>query len=466
MRFLSTVVLLSVCAAGAAAQGQPPLEATLRRGSLEPLFYVDQPAYVAVFEVIPGRGVQQIFPRSAHQASEPVEPGEYLLGRPFRSQLDNYAWSAAREYARPMYMLDNRGRIISYYYTTGWTGYASGWGGEGVGPTRTLLLVASRAPLRLVSSPDAARQWLQHVVGFRAITNTIVAPQSMLTDIVAAVIPTGTRMDDIVVDVLEVQDDLNYGSSRWIGQSITFACPGGYYRIPAQFFFAHGTFYCPMARPYADTPGGTPMAPAPVDTVTREGVQLPGRKVPPKYQVDEDAVQLRGGVRTTSPLMLPAPGDEGYRPYRRGGIAAEEGFRSYGHGVGTTEASRAVLTVGAPVIPEGAQAARLIPSTGAWVPPISGAPSSEYGYGAGRFTPSGTYGGYGSSAGGSTNRSGDVSRSTATTSSSSSSSSAGTAATSSAPSQTASQAQAERSAASRAEVSATRAAGGKPNPNP
>lgn len=208
------------------------------------------------------------------------------------------------------------------------------------------------------------------------------------------------------------------------------------------------------------------MAPAPVDTVTREGVQLPGRKVPPKYQVDEDAVQLRGGVRTTSPLMLPAPGDEGYRPYRRGGIAAEEGFRSYGHGVGTTEASRAVLTVGAPVIPEGAQAARLIPSTGAWVPPISGAPSSEYGYGAGRFTPSGTYGGYGSSAGGSTNRSGDVSRSTATTSSSSSSSSAGTAATSSAPSQTASQAQAERSAASRAEVSATRAAGGKPNPNP
>lgn len=464
MRILNSVALLALCAASAAAQGQLPLEASLRRGSFEPLFYVDRPAYVAVFEVIPGRGVQQIFPRSAYQASRPVEPGEYLLGRPFRSQLDNYGWNAASEYARPMYMLDNRGHIVSYYYTTGWTGYEALWGAAGPGPSRTLLLVASRAPLRLVSSPDAARQWLQHVVGFRAISSTVVAPQSMLTDIVAAVIPTGTNMDDIVVDVLEVQDDLNYGSSRWIGQSITFACPGGYYRVPAQFFFAHGTFYCPVARPYADTPGGTPTTPAPVDTVTREGLQFPARKVPPKYQVDEDAVPLRGGIRTTTPMMPPAQGEEGYRPYRRGGGVAEEGFRAYGRGVGTTEAPRATLTVGAPIIPEGVQPARLIPSTGAWVPPIPGAAPSDYGYGAGRFTPSGTYGDYGTSAGASTNRSGEGSRSTASTSSSSAP--ASTAVTSLTPSQTPSQSQAERSAASRAEVSATRAAGGKPNPDP
>ncbi len=461
MRLLSTAVLLAVCAAGAAGQVHSPLEATLRRGSLEPLFYVDQPAYVAVFEVIPGRGVQQIFPRSSHQASKPVEPGEYLLGRPFRSQLDHSGWSAAREYARPMYMLDNRGRIISYYYTTGWTGYEAGWGEAGSGLTRTLLLVASRAPLRLVSSPDAARQWLQHVVGFRAIASTVVAPQSMLTDIVAAVIPTGTSMDDVVVDVLEVWDDVYSGSSRWMGQSITFACPGGTYRVPAQFFFASGTFYCPVAQPYADTPGTPPAGPVPIDTVTREGVQLPGRRVPPKYQVDEDAVPLRGGVRSTAPLMPPSQGEEGYRPYRRGGGAAEEGFRAYGRGVGTAEAPRATLTVGAPIIPEGVQPARLIPSTGAWVPPIPGATSSDFGYGAGRFTSSG---GYGTSSSSSGNRSGDVSRSTASTPSSSAPAAA--APTSSTQSQSPSQAQAERSAASRAEVSAARAAGGKPNPDP
>lgn len=468
MRFLKSVALLAVCAASAAAQGQPPLDATLRRGSFEPLFFVDQPAYVAVFEVIPGRGVQQIFPRSAHQASGPVEPGEYLLSRPFRSQLDYQGWSAVREYARPMYMLDSRGRVISYYYATGWSGTEAGWGAVGVGPTRTLLLVASRAPLRLVSSPDAARQWLQHVVGFRAVSSAVMAPQSMLTDIVAAVIPTRTNMDDVVVDVLEVQDDLNYSSNRWMGRSVTFACPSGYYSVSAQFFFASGMFHCPMARPAADSPP-TPMGPVPVDTSTSELLQQKARRVPPRYMVEEDAVQLRGGVRTTTPVTSPTPVEEGYRPYRRSGGTAEEGFRPFGRGIGTTEATRSTITLGAPIIPEGVQSARLIPSTAAWVPPIPGAAPTDYGYGAARFTPSGSAGGYnGSSAGTTSNRAGGTSSSSEPRSTTASSAS-GTASSRPPSSPSPSQAQAERSAASRAEVSAARAAGTagtKPNPDP
>lgn len=460
MRFLKTAALLAVCAAGAAAQVRPPLEASLRRGSFEPLFHVDQPAYVAVFEVIPGQGVQQVFPRSASQAAKPVEPGEYLLSRPFRSQLSNYGWNASMPVARPMYMLDNRGRIVSYFYATGWSDYEAGWGAAGPGPSRTLLLVASRAPLRLVSSPDAARQWLQHVVGFRAISSTVLAPQAMLTDIVDAVIPTGTNMDDIVVDVLEVVE-FDVGANRWMGQSITFACPGGLYAIPAQYFFASGMFYCPVVRPYADAPA-TPAGPVPIDTVTREQVQPLARKVPPKYAVEEGAVQLHGGIRTTTPVMPPAPVEEGYRPYRRGGGTAEEGVRAYGRGVGTTAAPRATLTIGAPIIPAGVEPARLIPSTGAWVPPIPGAVPSDHGYGAGRFTPSG---GYGTTASGSTNRSGErPSHSTTSTSSTSTVPASSTPSAASSP--TPSQAQAERSAASRAEVSATRAAGAKPNPDP
>ena len=465
MRFLNTVALLAACAASAAAQGQPPLEATLRRGSFEPLFYVNQPAYVAVFEVIPGQGVQQVFPRSARQASLPVEPGDYLLSRPLRSQFDYNGWNASMPVARPMYMVDNRGRIISYYYATGWSGYEAGWGAAGMGPTRTLLLVASRSPLRLVSSPDAARQWLQHVVGFRAISNSVMAPQSMLTDIVDAVIPAGISMDDIVVDVLEVDDNYNFGSNRWMGQSITFACPGGLYSIEAQFFFASGMFYCPIAQPRADSPA-TPAGPVPIDTVKREQLDPRARKAPPKYEVEEGAVQLRGGVRTNTPVMPPTQVEEGYRPYRRGGGTAEEGVRPYGRGIGTTEATRATLTLGTPINPDGIQPARLIPTTGAWVPPIPGASPSDYGYGAGRFTPSGSAGGYnGSSAGTTANRSGgtpSTSESRATTSSSAST----TASSSPPPSQSASQAQAERSAASRAEVSAARAAGTKPNPDP
>ena len=291
-----------------------------------------------------------------------------------------------------------------------------------------------------------------------------MAPQSMLTDIVDAVIPTGTSMDDIVVDVLEVDDNYNFGSNRWMGQSITFACPGGLYRIEAQFFFASGIFHCPITQPYADAPA-TPVGPAPIDTVKREQLDPRARKAPPKYEVEEGAVQLRGGIRTTTPVMPPAQGEEGYRPYRRGGGTAEEGVRPYGRGIGTTEATRATLTLGTPINPDGVQPARLIPTTGAWVPPVPGASPSDYGYGTGRFTPSGSPGGYGSNPGGSTNRSGETpSRATASTSSSSSASASS--APSSLPSQSKSEAQAERSAASRAEVSAARAAGTKPNPDP
>lgn len=464
MRFLNTVALLAVCAAGVAAQGRPPLDASLRRGAFEPLFYVNQPAHVAVFEIIPGQGIQQLFPRSTYQSSRPVEPGDYLLSRPFRSQIGYNGWSTATPYARPMYLLDGTGRITSYYYATGWTGYEAGWGAAGFGPTRTLLLVASRAPLRLVTSPDAARQWLQQVVGFRAISSTIYAPRSMLTDVVDAVIPTGSSVDDIVVDVLEI-DDYYHSANRFVGQSITFACPSGYYSLPAEFYFATGVFRCPLRQPNVDTPAAPP-GPVPADSGKTELLQPKARTVPPKYEVEEGAVQLRGGIRTTSPVMTPSHVEEGYRPYRRGAGTDEEGFRSYGRGIGTTEATRATLTLGAPISPEGIQPARLIPSTGAWVPPIPGAAPRAYGYGAGRFTPSGSGGGYNGTSAGTTANHSSGTPSTTDSRTTSSSSPATSSTTSSATSPSPSQAQAERSAASRAEVSATRTAATKPNPDP
>ena len=154
MTMLRVAVLLAVGAAGAAAQVAAPLEASLRRGVNEPSFYVDQPAYVAVFEVIPGQGVQQLFPRTTYQSQRAVEPGEYLLSRPFQSRIGYAGWGASVPYARPMWMVDSRGRIISYYYTTGWTGTEAGWGAAFIPPTRTLLLVASRTPLRRVAKSD------------------------------------------------------------------------------------------------------------------------------------------------------------------------------------------------------------------------------------------------------------------------------------------------------------------------
>jgi len=112
MRIVKVAVLLAASAASVAAQGQRPLEASLRRGAFDALFSVGEPAYVAVFEAIPGQGMHQLFPRSTSQASRMVEPGEYLLSRPFRSAFVGSGWSYAQPYARPMWMLDARGQIV------------------------------------------------------------------------------------------------------------------------------------------------------------------------------------------------------------------------------------------------------------------------------------------------------------------------------------------------------------------
>ncbi len=452
MSLLRTVVLLAVTAAGAAAQVASPLEASLRRGVSEASFYVDQPAYVAVFEVLPGQGVQQLFPRSSWQAARPVEPGEYLLSRPFRSQYGYYGWNWSMPVARPMWMVDNGGQIISYYYTTGWTGSEAGWGAATIPPVRTLLLVASRSPLRRVSTPDAARSWLQNVVGFRAISSAVIAPSDMLTDIVDAVLPLGLSVDDVVVDVLEVTDDYNaYG--RYAGQSISFYCPYGAVNIPASFFFASGIFYCPSRTPYDNGPS-TPATPAGGDTVRTEQLDMRPRRASPKYNVDESAVPLRRGVIATpvTPSLLP---EEGVRPYRPQGGARDEGVRPYGRGVGTTDVGpRGTITVGVPIDPVGVSRYGATPFAEAYVPravrnvPTDGA----LGY-AGRYDGRSSAGWTGSSASGA--RSQGSANSGASTVSTPTS-------TSSAPS--ASQAQGARSAASREAVSAARPAPSKPDP--
>ena len=41
----------------------------------EPLLYLNQPAYVALFELVPGRGVVQLYPLTSYEASYLVEPG-------------------------------------------------------------------------------------------------------------------------------------------------------------------------------------------------------------------------------------------------------------------------------------------------------------------------------------------------------------------------------------------------------
>lgn len=465
MRVLRMAALVAAFAATAAAQVQKPLEASLRRGAIEALFAVDQPAYVAVFEAIPGQGIQQLFPRSSYQAERAVDPGEYLLSRPFRSQYSSYGWYTAMPYARPVYMLDATGRIEGYYYTTGWSGPYGSRGRMDVAPTRTLLMVASRLPLRLVESPDAARHWLQQVVGFRALSFSVTPPQALLDDIVAAILPAGAGIDDVVVDVLELTE-ADYGWQRMASQSVTFRCPGGgVYQMRAEFFFGSGDFWCPTPR-VALSEGSTPLTPSQpsVDTSHIEGVRS-ARRVPSKTDVANDPELVPRGARprpATPTSDAPVMPVEDYHLYtrRRHDGGRDDGVRAYGRGVGTIEApSHATFTVGLPPLVEGVRSRGVVVVTGAYVPPVPGGSAGEGGYRSGRPTDGPYRSSGGAQSSGGYNAGGTMATSTnATASSAASGSSAANATSTSTPAQAA---QSARSSAHSAEVKAA-----KPNPNP
>ncbi len=471
MRMLEVAALVAISAAAAAAQADRPLEASLRHGSGEGVFYIDQPAYVVVFEVIPGQGVQQIYPRSSYESTHAADAGEYLLSRPFRSQYNYAGWNNSMPYARPIYMLDGAGRIASYYYETGWTGSQS------FGMVRTLLLVASRKPLRRVGSPEGAQHWLQQVVGFRAISNSVYAPEAMLDDIVNAVTPAGAGVDDVVVDMLEIADDMY--RQQFAVQSVQFRCPSGVYTVSAEFYFGSGMFVCPGPRPTQaqQAPPTTPGA----DSGKTEDLRFPARKIPPKTDAQiEDARVIRRGIGST-PATPSATLEEGYRVVPRGvrptpavvGAPADEGYRSYRHGVQNPAApGRATIVMGAQP-PMESFTGRAINTTGAWVPPSRTLTPSEQGYRAGSAGDPSASGGYrGGSRVGTTYNGTSSATGSSSGSSSASSGTSGAAASAPTPStsssssgQTASQAQSSRSAESRAAVGAA-ASSSKVPPTP
>ena len=231
MHLVKSAVLVCVCAASVAAQSASPVEAMLRRGVGDPTFHVDQPAYVAVFEFVPGQDVQQVYPRSASEAAQLTGAGEHQLSNVFGSDRGSYPM------ARQVSTTSTSGRTQTMYLASSRS--------MSLPPTRTLLLVASRTPLRHVGSRDATRGWLPQVSGFRSAQNTTFASEPMVTAIINAVMPAGLPDDDRVSDVLELDVASVASVNRYAGQSISFGCPSGTVSVSAQLFYDTGFFRCP-----------------------------------------------------------------------------------------------------------------------------------------------------------------------------------------------------------------------------
>lgn len=385
MRMMKVAAMLALSASAIVAQETRPLEASLRRGASEPVFYLNQPAYVAVFEVVPGVGVQQLYPRTSAQASRPTEAGEYLLSRPFRSNFGYSAWTPGMPYARPMYLVDQTGRVVSYYYSTAYSAYSSGLRYDG--RTRTLLLVASRLPLRRVTTPDAARSWLQTVIGFQAVSASLVTSDNVLNDITDAILPLGAGVDDVVADIMDVAE---YGAGpRMFADNIVFSCPVTYSTtqidrslvnmaayLPADYNFASGIFYCPAithTTTVATNPG-TPQPPDSGSSTPEEGIKLPHRRPGPDYNREEGFAQVRRVAGS------PAAG------------VSEEGFAMHRRGVAPQPTGSATFATGVPMSSEGFTA-RQVGRIGAWTPPVPGMPVNvEMTSRTGRSAPAG--GGY------------------------------------------------------------------------
>lgn len=347
MRMFRWAVVAAVWAATAGAQDQRPLDAALRRGGIDPVFSVDQPAFVAVFELIPGRCVQQLFPRSGFQARSPVEPGEYLLSRPLRSGYGNQAWHASNPYARPMYLTDASGRVTSYYYTTAWSGMGD------FAMTRTLLMVASRLPLNRVGAPESAEFWLQNVVGFRAISNVVAPSDRLLSDIVEAVLPLGARVDDVVVDMIEITDPSNMYDRRYASSSMQFVCPGGIVSVPAEFFFGAGVFRCPVIQ--STVASTTPTTPTPPDPGDEDSFKLHPRRTPTPGDRAGSAAGAEDGFRLLQ-RRTPTPADrEAFAP-------------GAGDGFGLTPRARILVDAVAPVTYDAAGRRDADPTVRAWTP--------------------------------------------------------------------------------------------------
>ena len=232
MHLMKAACLMCVLSAATPAQDTSPLNAMLTLGVGEPAFHLNQPAYVAVFEFLPGRGVRQVLPVTRAQAAERMEPGQHLLSRYYTGGMSQGVT------AIPIQVTKANGQTQTMFYASRKSRE------QDVAPTRTLVIVASRHPLRRVASREEDA-WLRQVTNFRSGENTVFASEAMVDAVVGAVMPAGFGEDDQSADVLEFDTRTVGNTNHLAGQALLLACPSGSVSISAQEFSEIGSFRCP-----------------------------------------------------------------------------------------------------------------------------------------------------------------------------------------------------------------------------
>ena len=154
------------------------LEVSLHRNSNdEPVFELNRPAYVAIFELRTGYGVTQIFPGSLDQARTSARAGKNYVSSA------EVAWNRAN--SRAATDPGPRGAL----------------GVSRLRSTRVWLIVASDRPLQ-VSGPAGTSTALRRVDRLRALTGGTITTHDL--EAVLAIVRPAEAKAEVVTDVLEL----------------------------------------------------------------------------------------------------------------------------------------------------------------------------------------------------------------------------------------------------------------------
>lgn len=279
---LGLAALLSACALQPAPVYDPspsssvyahegPLRARLLNSGGRLMVQTSRPAYVAIFEIVPGRGVGLLYP--AYYGEDNFLPGGL-----------NSIWiSRSRRY---------------YDYFTAYVGRDPS--------PRYLYMIASDAPLKLsqfIDSPGALRRTL----GPRMYAS--FSPYSLMDELSSMVLPYGAS-GEWADDVLTIFPDRSYGTETYAASEwVRVRCPDGRV-IEGPIYYAYGACDSQRSRvpPRLDNPNPRPPA-QPGDT---SRVQEPTRRRPSEPQPGPAGT---GGTRITArpPIIetIPEPGSDG-----------------------------------------------------------------------------------------------------------------------------------------------------------
>ncbi|HEX5724265.1 MAG TPA: hypothetical protein VFX98_02295, partial [Longimicrobiaceae bacterium] len=228
-----------------------PLSARLYGDGMSLGVSVNGPAHVAIFEVVPGRGMGLLYPAYSHERA-------YL-----HAGFNRLFWGTPRYY--------------DWYFTYAHSAYNSD------GP-RYLFLIASRRPLhigRFQESPGALRS----VLGLNSYAS--LNAYTAMDQLVEAVVPVQPD-DDWTTDIYTIWPDR---TGRRVASRITVNCGHGIFvEVPLDLM----RYACRSARRQRDTP------PPPRDSTEAEGdsVSTPVRRRPtPVASGGEGAGERRTPVR-------------------------------------------------------------------------------------------------------------------------------------------------------------------------